>query len=89
MRVLIAVLIAMLLASPAYSQFKPTISMTPDKRPLTAEEKERQKGINDAYDAATKKIPDQKAPTDPWGNMRDTGTNQKSPRANSGDAKTR
>ncbi len=89
MRVFIAVLIAMLLAGPAYSQLKPSINLTPEKRPLTDQEKEKQKAIDDAYQAATKKIPDQKGAADPWGNMRDTGTKPANPRANSGPAKTR
>jgi hypothetical protein len=35
------------------------------KRPLTPEEKERQKQLDDDYKAATNKTPDQKA-NDPW-----------------------
>ena len=89
MRVFIGVLLAMLLSGPAYSQLKPSINLAPEKPPLTDQEKERQKEIDDAYRAATKKIPDQKAATDPWGNMRDTGASQTNPRANSGPAKTR
>jgi hypothetical protein len=40
-----------------------------DKRPLTQDEIDRQKALDNAYKAATNKIPDQKN-TDPWGNVR-------------------
>jgi hypothetical protein len=88
-RIIIGVVMAALLASPAYSQLKPSINLAPEKPPLTDQEKERQKEIDDAYRAAQKKIPDQKAASDPWGNMRDTGASQANPRANSGSAKSR
>ena len=50
------------------------------KRQLTPEEKERQKQLDNDYNAATGKVPDQKA-TDPWANVRPTpGTpNPKTP----------
>ena len=89
MRIIIGILMAMLLVSPAYSQLKPSINLAPEKEPLTEQEKERQKVIDDAYRAATKKIPDQKPATDPWGNMRDTGAGQANPRSNPGPAKNR
>jgi hypothetical protein len=41
------------------------------KRPLTPEEQERQKEIDDNYKAAAKKIPDQKG-SDPWADVRAT-----------------
>jgi len=43
------------------------------KRPLTPEEKERQKQLDDDYKAATNKTPDQKA-NDPWGFVRPAPT---------------
>jgi hypothetical protein len=88
MRVIIGVLMAMLLAGPAYSQM-PSINLLPEKKPLTPQEEERQKEIDQAYKNATKKIPDQKAASDPWGSMRDTGGSQANPRANSGPARAR
>jgi hypothetical protein len=42
-----------------------------EKRQLTPEEQEKQKQLDAAYKAATKKIPDQKV-TDPWGGVRPT-----------------
>ena len=52
----------------------PSISLQGDKkRPLTSEEQERQKLLDDDYKAATKKIPEQKA-NDPWAAIRPTPT---------------
>ena len=88
MRIFIGFIMAMLLAGPAYAQM-PTINLLHEKEPLTPQEQERQKEIDQAYKNATKKIPDQKAAADPWGNMRDSGASQANPRANSGPAKPR
>jgi hypothetical protein len=44
--------------------------MTDFKRPLTSEEIERQKAIDQAYKDSINKIPDQKGSSDPWGNVR-------------------
>jgi len=50
----------------------PSISLQGDKkRPLTPEEQERQKQLDNDYKAATGKIPNQKA-TDPWADVRPT-----------------
>jgi hypothetical protein len=40
-----------------------------EKKALTPEEEEKQKQLDDAYRATTKKIPDQ-ATSDPWGSVR-------------------
>jgi len=39
------------------------------KKPLTQEDVDRQRALDNAYKAATNKIPEQKS-TDPWGNVR-------------------
>ena len=44
---------------------------TPNKPKPTQEEVEKQQKLDDAYKAATNKIPDQKA-NDPWGMVRPT-----------------
>lgn len=49
-----------------FSPFKQT-----EKRKPTAEEVEKQQQLDDAYKAATNKIPDQKS-NDPWGAVRAT-----------------
>jgi hypothetical protein len=52
----------------------PSISLQGDKkRPLSPEEQERQKQIDNDYKAATSKMPDQKA-NDPWANVRQAPT---------------
>ncbi|HXX52180.1 MAG TPA: hypothetical protein VEI98_12975 [Xanthobacteraceae bacterium] len=51
--------------------FMPKMSLggKDEKKPLTPEEQERQKRLDDAYKAATNKIPDQTA-SDPWASVR-------------------
>ena len=62
-----------LLTTSAFAQMPmPSISLQGDKkRPLTPEEQERQKQLDNDYKAATGKIPNQKA-TDPWADVRPT-----------------
>jgi hypothetical protein len=48
----------------------PSISLGKDKPPPTAEEQAKQKALDDAYKAATKKIPDKQVADDPWGGVR-------------------
>jgi len=57
----------------ASAQGMPPISLRPNERTLTPEERERQKQIDDDYKAATKKIPEQRA-NDPWAAIRPTPT---------------
>jgi hypothetical protein len=65
--------ILFLLTGAAYAQSgfpMPSISLGKDKPPPTPEEIERQKAIDNAYNAANKKIPEKKEAADPWGNVR-------------------
>jgi hypothetical protein len=65
--------ILFLLTGAAYAQSgfpMPSISLGKDKPPPTPEEIERQKAIDNAYNAANKKIPEKKQVADPWGNVR-------------------
>ena len=56
-------------------QLMPGLSLHPDKPPLTPEEQEKRKAVDDAYKAAIKKLPDKKQTADdPWGNIRSTTT---------------
>ena len=48
----------------------PGISLGPSTRQMTPEEKERQKAIENEYNRAMEKIPNQKKPVDPWGGVR-------------------
>ena len=62
-----------LMTAYASAQGMPPISLRPNERTLTPEERERQKQIDDDYKAATKKIPEQRA-NDPWAAIRPTPT---------------
>jgi hypothetical protein len=65
--------ILFLLTGAAYAQSgfpMPSLSLGKDKPPPTPEEIERQKAIDNAYNAANKKIPDKQGAADPWGNVR-------------------
>lgn len=71
LRVLLpAAAIAVLLAEPAAAQFPtPSVSLQPEQRKLTPEELARQKAIDQAYRAASGKIPEKKV-DDPWADVR-------------------
>ncbi|MGZ3411356.1 MAG: hypothetical protein ACXWK2_09440 [Rhizomicrobium sp.] len=60
-------LMFVLAAGPASAQ---AINMLRDKPPMTEEERAREKAVEDAYKAKMNEIPDQKASSDPWGNVR-------------------
>ena len=66
--------LALLTTSASAQMPMPSFSLQGDKkRPLTPEEQERQKQLDNDYKAATKKIPEQKA-YDPWADVRPTLT---------------
>ena len=48
----------------------PGVSLHDDSRRLDPEEQTKRKAVDDAYKATMEKIPDQKKPNDPWGNVR-------------------
>jgi hypothetical protein len=83
-RKLIAAAIFAVFAAPASaqspgqsSQSSIGIPLKSDK-PMTEEEIEKRKASDRAYDAAMQKIPDRKAPADPWGDIRPTSSASKS-----------
>ena len=59
----------MLLASPAFAQI-PKLNLLQDKPSKTEDEKNAEAAQEKAYKDSLKKIPDQKAPADPWGGVR-------------------
>lgn len=69
MRILRLAAAIMLLASPAIAQV-PKLNLLQDKPSKTQDELDAEKAQDKAYKESLKKIPDQKAPTDPWGNVR-------------------
>jgi hypothetical protein len=72
MRIFRIAAIAMLLASPAFAQI-PQMNLLQDNKPAkTQEEKDAEAARDKAYKDSLKKIPDVKAPSDPWGNVRST-----------------
>jgi hypothetical protein len=71
-----SIALSALLTGGAAAQFVPGISLGADPRPLTAEEKQKRKDIDDAYRSAVAKVPDQKKSSDPWGGIRTTTTTQ-------------
>jgi hypothetical protein len=64
----------MLLVSPAVAQV-PKLNLLQDNKPAkTQEEKDAEDAQQKAYKESLKKIPDAKAPSDPWGSVRSTDT---------------
>ena len=62
----------MLLSSPAFAQV-PQLNLLQDNRPAkTQEERDAESATDKAYKDSLKKIPDAKAPSDPWGTVRST-----------------
>ena len=64
-------MVIMLLASPALAQIPP-VNLLQDKPGKTQDEKDAEAARDKAYQDTLKKIPDAKAPADPWGNVRST-----------------
>jgi hypothetical protein len=65
-----ALFAAMTASAPAQNLFAPKMTLGDEpKRALTPEEQARQQKLDEAYKAATNKIPDQKA-NDPWATVR-------------------
>ena len=65
--------VIMLLASPAFAQM-PKMNLLQDKPSQTQEEKDAEAARDKAYQDTLKKIPNGKAPADPWGNVRSADT---------------
>jgi hypothetical protein len=76
----------MLLASPAFAQV-PKLNLLQDKPSKTQDELDAEKAQDKAYKESLKKIPDQKAPSDPWGTVRSTDTPAAAKSASSAKAK--
>ena len=67
--------IALLTGTAAAQIPMPGISLGHDDKPqLTPEQRAKQKQIDDAYRAATQKIPDKNTAADPWGDVRPSPT---------------
>jgi hypothetical protein len=63
------------LTGTASAQLMPGIDLGgSDSPPLTPEEQEKRKAVDDAYRSAIAKVPDKKKSADPWGDVRSTTT---------------
>ena len=71
-----AAIIALLTGAASAQIPMPGINLSPDRQ-MTPEEKEKQRVIENAYKSAIEKIPDKKAPADPWGAVRSTTPSSK------------
>jgi hypothetical protein len=49
-----------------------SVPIVPQGAPATAEQIQRQKDLDKAYEATTRAIPAKKESTDPWGDLRST-----------------
>jgi hypothetical protein len=79
----------MLVTSPAFAQI-PKLNLLQDKPGKTQEEKDAESAQDKAYRDSLKKIPDQKAPSDPWGGVRsDAAPSAPAKSASSGKPKTK
>ena len=92
MRILSAAAVIALLAGPAYAQ-TPGLNLISPLPSKTAEEKEADAIKDKAYKDSLRKIPDSKASSDPWGNVRNAETPKSvapaKPRTKTGSAATR
>jgi hypothetical protein len=90
MRVFCAAAMIAMLAGPVFAQSKPkTLEEMMDAK--TPQQIEKEQAADRAYKESLKKIPDAKAPTDPWGNARSTDAPKaaaKTPTAKKPPAKT-
>jgi hypothetical protein len=75
------------LASPALAQV-PKLNLLQDKPAKTQEEKDAESAQEKAYKDSLKKIPDAKAPADPWGTVRGPDAPAKSASSSKPKAKT-
>jgi hypothetical protein len=71
MRILGAIAVVAMLATPAYAQIStPHINLLADGPTKTPDELEQDAVRDKAYRESLKKIPDAKTSSDPWGNVR-------------------
>jgi hypothetical protein len=71
MRILLIAAAIALLTGPVRAQ-TPNINLIPELASKTPEEKEADEAREKAYKDSLRKIPDAKAASDPWGNVRST-----------------
>jgi len=72
MKIFRAAALIALFTGPAYAQSMPDINIIPEARSKTPEEIEQDKINEKAYKESLRKIPNAKASSDPWGDVRST-----------------
>ena len=65
-----AAVVALLTGVASAQSLMPGLNLSGDKPPLTPQEEEKRKAIEDSYKSALKKIPDKQKSVDPWENIR-------------------
>lgn len=70
MRIFRAAALLLFLTAPAFGQSLGGINWVPDAKSRTPEEIEQDAARDKAYRESIRKIPDAKASSDPWGNVR-------------------
>jgi hypothetical protein len=84
MRILVATMVIVVLGNPAYAQLapggapgdstsssaRPSLTLGGGQKTKTEDELKADKARDDAYRAGVAKIPEQRAKSDPWGNLR-------------------
>jgi hypothetical protein len=91
MRVFCAVAMIVMLAGPVYAQSDKPKTLEEMMDAKTPDQIEKEQARDRAYKESLKKIPDAKAPSDPWGGARSTDTPKaaaKTPTAKKPPAKT-
>jgi hypothetical protein len=91
MKVLFAAAVIAMLAGPACAQSSSPKTLEELMNAKTPDQIEKERATDRAYKDSLKKIPDAKAPADPWGNARSTNapeTTAKAPAAKKPPAKT-
>jgi hypothetical protein len=89
---LVTTMLIVEMAAPAYAQLvpggapgsapegaKPSITMGGDKKAKTEDDVKYERELDQAYKSGLSKIPDQKAKSDPWGNVRGAAAPQANP----------
>jgi hypothetical protein len=66
-----AAAVMMLLTATAWAQ-APNVNLIPELQSKSPEEREQEAARDKAYRESLRKIPDAKASSDPWGNVRST-----------------
>jgi hypothetical protein len=69
-RLLPAAVLVVLSTATAFAQLPMGMTLRDQPKELTPEQRAKQKAIDDAYKAATRKIPEKKSAADPWGSVR-------------------